>query len=55
MDYPQTGVFTVTLKTLAGVFLTNPRNYNLQLQLVGISGPNIGVSNLLSLKMPTTN
>ena len=55
MDYPQTGIFTVTLKTFAGVFLTNPRNYNLQLQLVGISGPNIGVSNILSLKMPTTN
>ena len=55
MDYPQSGIFTVALKTFAGVPLVNTRNYNLQLQLVGISGPNIGVSNLLSLKMPTTN
>ena len=55
MDYPQTGIFTVTLKTFAGVFMPNPRHYNLQLCFTGIIHANSGNSNLLSNNKPTTN
>ena len=55
MDYPQSGLFTITLKTFAGAFMTNPRHYNLQLCITGIINENTGNSNLLANNKPTTN
>ncbi len=54
MDYPQSGIITVTLKTYAGAAMANMQNYNLQLSLTGIVGPNIGKANLLSFEKATT-
>jgi len=54
IDYPQPGLFTVTLKTFAGAYIANPQHYNLQMSFIGIAGPNIGHSNLLANKLPTT-
>ena len=54
IDYPQAGVFTVTLKTFAGAALANmPAGWNLQICLVGIE--HLGYNNLLVNKLPTTN
>ena len=55
MDYPQPGQFNVTLKTFAGVAMANMQHYNLQMRFTGISGENVGHSNLLSNNKPTTN
>ena len=55
IDYPQPGIFSVTLKTFAGVAVNLPQHYNLQMLFIGVVGPNIGHSNLLANKLPTTN
>jgi hypothetical protein len=54
IDYPQSGAFTITLKTFAGVAMANMQHYNLQVLFTGLSGPNIGNSNLLAFNKPTT-
>ena len=54
MDFPQSGIITVTLKTYGGVNMANMQNYNLQLSLKGVAGPNIGKANLMSFEKPST-
>jgi hypothetical protein len=53
IDYPQAGVFTVTLKTFAGAFMANMPGWNLQICLIGIE--HLGNNNLLANNKPTTN
>ena len=55
MDYPQSGLFTVSLKTFAGVAMALMQHYNLQMRFTGIIHANSGNSNLLSNNKPTTN
>jgi hypothetical protein len=54
IDYPTSGLTTITLKTLAGAVLPNIANWNLQMSLCGILGPNIGKANLTYFEKPTT-
>ena len=54
MDYPQSGLITVSLKTFAGLNMPNMPPYNLQMRFTGLKGSEIGVANLMSFQKPIT-
>jgi len=54
MDYPQSGLITVSLKNFAGANMGNMTNYNLQMRFTGLKGSEIGCANLMSVEKPTT-
>jgi hypothetical protein len=57
IDYPQSGIFTVTLKNFTtGNDMANMPNWNLQLALIGINDDTFGHNNILQTKdKPTFN
>ena len=54
MDYPQSGLITVSLKTFAGADMPHMPNYNLQMRFTGLKGSEMGVANLMSVEKPST-
>ena len=54
MDYPQSGLITVSLKTFAGADMPHMQNYNLQMRFTGLKGSEIGVANVMSVEKPIT-